>query len=116
MKGDMKEFLIWWICLTAFASANGCKLSIGERNASKILPDNAEVLDIITADERTMAEAKQKNKIAIVNLTMALVFDRMISLINTSMGTSWPRSLACQVVAALHSCFVPQGILSCVKM
>ena len=74
--------------------------------------NNAEVLDLNTADGKLLAKAKQKNKLAMANLTMALVFEGMVGIINASNNTLWPSGLVCHVVDLLHKCSVPQDRIS----
>ena len=112
--GDSKDFQTWWIRFSVFASASRFK-SVVDRYVDPNMPlDDAEVLDLTTADSKLAAKAKQKNEFAIANLPMALLFKGMVGLIDNSMDTAWPNGLACYVVDSLFKCFVPQDRISCI--
>ena len=49
---------------------------------SHMLLDNAEFLNLTTAECKLVARAKQKNKIAMANSTMTLLFNRMMKIFN----------------------------------
>ena len=73
--------------------------------------NNAEVLNLSTVAGRNAVKAKQHNKIAIANLTMALVFDGMIGLVNSAVDKSWLGGLACRVIDSLFKCLVLQDMI-----
>src|SRR4051812_10729623 len=114
--GKAKDYQMWWIRFKAFLTANGFKAAINRKIDPNMPVDDAEVLDLNTADRKLAAAAKKQNELAMASLTMAFQTDRMIGMVAASTDTAWPNGLASRIIEALHKKYVPQDQISMIEM
>jgi hypothetical protein len=97
-SGARKDFYTWWIRFVAYA--NMCKflaaLKAG-REASMPSSDSV-VIDLTTDAGKMIAAAKERNSLAMANVTMAFETENLFGLIYKTMCTDWPAGLAHEVV------------------
>jgi hypothetical protein len=77
----------------------------------------AEVIDETTAHGKLVAQAKQRNAVAMANLTIAFEMQGSLGMIYAAMSSAWPAgSLAHEVVAQLFKKFCPDDQKSRVEL
>jgi hypothetical protein len=75
--------------------------------------------DDVTVNANThpqVAKAKKKNAIAMANLTMAFTSEMTMGLVYKAQTEEWPGGLAYLVVAALKAKYMPDDVITIVKL
>jgi hypothetical protein len=102
-SGLREDFQTWWIRFVAYA--NVCKfLGALKKGGEASMPSSdAVVIDIATEQGKMVAKAKERNSLAMANLTMAFETENLFGLIYKTMSTDWPGGLAHEVVVQLFN-------------
>jgi hypothetical protein len=102
-SGLQKDFQAWWIRFVALA--NVCKFLAALKNGGKMpMPSSdLEVMNMTTDSGKETAAAKQRNGMAMANLTMAFEAENLSGLIYKSMSDHWPAGLAQEVIVQLFN-------------
>jgi hypothetical protein len=97
-SGARKEFHTWWIRFVAYA--NMCKFLPALKNGgeSSMPSSDSMVIDTTTDAGKMIAAAKERNMLAMANLTMAFKTDNLFGLIHKTMSNDWPAGLVHEVV------------------
>jgi Na+-translocating ferredoxin:NAD+ oxidoreductase RnfC subunit len=74
------------------------------------------VIDITTEPGKMVAAAKERNTLAMANLTMAFETENLFGIIYKTMRTDWPAGLAHEVVAQLFNKYSPDDRISIVEL
>ena len=116
-SGNSKDFQVWWMRFTAFATVWGFSQSV-KRNTDPNLPATE---DTVIADEtqgpgKLQSEARKSNAVAMANLTMAFGTEALMGLIEKSKSREWPNGLACRVVERMFQKYQPEDTISKVEM
>jgi hypothetical protein len=120
-NGTRKDFHTCWIRFIAYA--NMCKFLPALKNGGEASMPSSDlvVIDIITEPEKMVAAAKERNALAMANLTMAnltMTFktENLCGIIYKTMSTDWPAGLAHEVVVQLFNKYSPDARISRVEL
>jgi hypothetical protein len=95
-----------------------CKFLAALKNGGEAsMPSSdAVVMDIATEQGKMVAKAKERNSLAMANLTMAFQTENLFGLIYKTMSTDWPGGLAHEVVVQLFNKYSPDDRISRVEL
>lgn len=83
------------------------------------MPATEDTVLVISTDEgRQMIAAKKSNAIAMAHITMALMIDRMMSLVFEAMNEDWPGGLAHKLLRRCSrniNCKTQRHVLSSIR-
>ncbi len=74
------------------------------------------VIDLTTDAGKMISAAKERNSLAMANLTMAFETDNLFGMIYKTMSTDWPGGLAHEVVVLLFNKYSPDDRISRVEL
>jgi hypothetical protein len=74
------------------------------------------VIDLTTDAGKMISAAKERNSLAMANLTMEFETENLFGLIYKTMSTDWPAGLAHEVVVQLFSKYSPDDRISRVEL
>jgi len=114
--GEHKDFQMWWVRFTAFASVYGFAASVGRTPDPNLPGSEDEVIDESTDEGKLMAKARKKNAIAMANLTMAFTSESLLGMVYKAKDSGYPSGCAWKVVDALHRKYIPQDLVSKVEL
>ncbi len=102
-SGARKDFHTWWIRFVAYA--NMCKfLAALKASGEASMPSSdSVVIDLTTDAGKMISAAKERNSLAMANLTMAFETENLFDLIYKTMSTDWPAGLAHEVFVQLFN-------------
>ena len=111
-SGKQKDFQIWWLQFSAYASVCGFAAAIKTTKEAD-LPDQEEEDANDTAKQK---EARKRNSLAVCNFTLAFGTASCMSFVLGSTTAAFPSGLAYLIVKALFNAFKPQDTISRVEM
>ena len=115
--GTREGFPVWWTRFRAYATVYKFDLAISKDGPEDDLPaSESTAIDESTADGKKALAAKQRNAVAIANLSMALASETLMRLIYRAQTTEWPGGLASTVVAGLFQKFRPIDTMTLVEL
>ena len=114
--GVHKDFQVWWTRFMAFASVYQFMQAIGESPEADLPISNAASIDKTTDEGKRQAGCKNRNNVAMANLTMAFGTQQLLGLIYKAQTTAWPGGLAHLVVQGLKKKYQPVDMVSMVEM
>ena len=114
--GTDEKYQLWWLRFKAFANVHrfGQALEIGGEMTMPTREDT--VLDRKVASEKASIDARERNMVAMANLSMALTTDGDISLIYESYTTEWLNGQAHLVVKSLTEKYKPMDQITKVEL
>lgn len=111
------KFQVWWTRFRAYAAVFGFVTALTNGGDPRMPATENSIIDENTDTGKGQADAKQKNAVAMANLTMALTGEGSMSIIYEAMNSDkWPTGLAWVVIAALMKKFMPNDGMSSVEM
>ncbi len=113
--GLRKDFQTWWIRFIAYAGAWKFQAVLRIGGESDLPPRESDVIDEMTSIGKLAAQAKQRNAVTMVNLTMTFETEGSLRMIYKSMNKDWPEGLAHEVVAQLFKKYSPENRISRVE-
>ncbi len=115
-SGQREEFQMWWIRFVAHAEMCGFLTAL-EIGGETTMPDSStEVLDLTTDDGKLAAASKQRNAMAMANLTMAFDSESLFGMIYKSMSKEYRAGKAHLVVKELFNKYNPEDVVSRVEL
>jgi hypothetical protein len=81
-----KDFQTWWIRFVAYMSVCGFLVALEMGGESTMPANNAEVIDMTNDEGKEKAAAKQRNTVAMANLTMAFGTEGLFGKIYKTMS------------------------------
>jgi hypothetical protein len=113
-SGTEGEFQIFWVRYRSYAEVHDFA------RALVLDPDmpssNAVLIDEATIEGKLQKAAVKRNKIAMVNFTMAFTREGTMSLIYQAETQAWPNDLASLVTDALKAKYMPQDTVTRVEL
>ena len=106
--GTYKHFQVWWTRFTAYATVYKFAQALKVGGEADLPTTEATVIDTSTVDGKKEEAAKNRNAIAMANLTMAFTSEATMGLVYKAKTNDWPSGLAHLVVAALFKKYQPQ--------
>jgi hypothetical protein len=93
-SGLRKDFQTWWIRFVAYT--NVCKFLAALKNGGEAsMPSSdAVVIDMTSDAGKMIAAVKERNELAMSNLTMLFETENLFGLIYKTMSNDWPAGLA----------------------
>jgi hypothetical protein len=115
-SGLGKDFQAWWIRFIAFAKV--CKFLAALKNGGEASMPSSDsvVIDIATGVSKKVVAAKERNSLAMANLTMAFQMEIIFGLTCKSMSNNWPAGWAHEVVVQLFNKYSPDDRISRVEL
>jgi hypothetical protein len=115
-SGLREDFQTWWIRFVAYA--NVCKFlgALKKGGEASMPPSDAVVIYIATELGKKIAAAKERNSLAMANLTMAFETENLFGMIYKTMSADWPGGLAHEVVVQLFNKSSPDDRISRVEL
>ena len=92
--GVTKNFQIWWMRFIAFATVHKFDRAISKDAPDQDMPaSEAEVLDESKEENKKKIAAKNRNSVAMANLTMVFTSEMMMGLVYKANTKDWPSGL-----------------------
>jgi hypothetical protein len=80
----------WWVRFVAYASVWEFLAALQKNGESTLPQSDTEVIDETTSAGKEKAAAKQRNALAMANLTLAFVTEVSLPMVYKAMNNDWP--------------------------
>ena len=115
--GVPKNFQIWWMRFIAFATVYKFNKAISKDALDPDMPvSEAEVLDETKDEDKKKIVVKNRNSVAMANLTMAFTNETTMGLVYKAETKEWPGGLAHLVIKGLFKKYQPVDTVTLVEL
>lgn len=115
-SGLRKDYQTWWVRFIAYATVWKFSAALVTGGETTMPSSDAAVLDEMTVTGKASTAAKQRNALAMANLTMAFETEGLLGIVYKSTSSRWPAGLAHEVVAQLQKKYSPDDRISRVEL
>jgi hypothetical protein len=115
-SGLRKDFQTWWIRFVAYAYMCKFLAALKKGGEASMPSSDAVVIEMTSETGKKIAAAKERNALAMSNLTMAFETENLFGLIYKTMSNDLPGGLAHEVVVQLFNKYSPGDIISRVEL
>lgn len=100
-SGKDSEYQMWWIRFRAYATVYKFVEALSSTREADMPSKNSTALD--PTNDAAAIKAKDRNNVAMANMTMAFTSDALMNLVFKAYSADWPQGEVYKVVEALET-------------